>query len=395
MQIERGSGRLSFVRSLYENAKNKYAPVLQRLELWQEQYRGSTQLDGATEQACAVRNITYEIIESQIDATIPAPKIDPKRYSERNDRNAKSVERLCAQLRNELPFEELNDMDERYTYILGGSVWLVEWDHSVVSQKEVGAVRVSCLSPKDFIPQPNMFRVEDMEYCFLRFSTTREELCRRFGVSRDVAMLAEAEAEGDFLADDDTVTVVICFYRDDEGHIGRFVFSGDALLEDTPRYYGRKRAVCPACEREAHYKGKRKAELKAMGLQGWQVHLIRKAARLKPIKLDRASLFEMGGKVRGARLFVNPRTAQVRRYGASLLPTTLFALFSAQIVFVVSANEDIRTVFVELLLRVALLSWTAVRGYAVGEKTVLADTTAYLLAKAEFLESFVSFAGEA
>ena len=252
MQIEKGSGRLGFVRSLYENAKNKYAPILEKLELWQQQYKGSTMLDGATEQASAVRNITYEIIESQIDSTIPAPKIDPKRYSEKNDRNAKSVERLCAQLRNELPFEELNDMDERYTYILGGSIWLVEWDNSAVSQKEIGAVRVSCLSPKDFIPQPNMFAVEDMEYCFLRFLTTREELCRRYGISREAAMQAEAEAEGDFLVDDDTVTVVLCFYKDNEGHIGRFVFSGDAILEDTPRYYGRKREICATCKKETH-----------------------------------------------------------------------------------------------------------------------------------------------
>lgn len=252
MQIEKGGGRLGFVRSLYENAKNKYAPVLEKLELWQQQYKGSTLLDGATEQASAVRNITYEIIESQIDSTIPAPKIDPKRYSEKNDRNAKSVERLCAQLRNELPFEELNDMDERYTYILGGSIWLVEWDNSAVSQKEIGAVRVSCLSPKDFIPQPNMFAVEDMEYCFLRFLTTREELCRRYGISRETAMLAEAEAEGDFLVDDDTVTVVLCFYKDNDGHIGRFVFSGDVILEDTPRYYGRKREICATCKKETH-----------------------------------------------------------------------------------------------------------------------------------------------
>ena len=252
MQIEKGSGRLQFLRSLYENAKNKYAPTLEKLELWQQQYKGSTMLDGASEQASAVRNITYEIIESQIDSTIPAPKIDPKRYSEKNDRNAKSVERLCAQLRNELPFEELNDIDERYTYILGGSIWLVEWDNSAVSQKEIGAVRVSCLSPKDFIPQPNMFAVEDMEYCFLRFLTTREELCRRYGISKETAMQAEAEAEGDFLVDDDTVTVVLCFYKDDEGHIGRFVFSGDAILEDTPRYYGRKREICAVCKKETH-----------------------------------------------------------------------------------------------------------------------------------------------
>mgnify|MGYP006864385196 CR=1 FL=1 len=61
MQIEKGSGRLGFVRSLYENAKNKYAPVLEKLELWQQQYKGSTMLDGATEQASAVQPLVLAL----------------------------------------------------------------------------------------------------------------------------------------------------------------------------------------------------------------------------------------------------------------------------------------------------------------------------------------------
>ena len=140
---------------------------------------------------------------------------------------------------------------------------------------------------------------------------------------------------------------------------------------------------------DAYYAKKSKKELKALGLFSWQVRLLKKAEKVKPMKIDRASLFEMGERKKAGRLFVNPRTSRVRRYSASLLPTTLFALFSAQIVFVVSANEDIRTLFLELLLRTALLSFTAVRGYAVGEKTILSDTVSYLEAKAEFLEQFV------
>ena len=139
----------------------------------------------------------------------------------------------------------------------------------------------------------------------------------------------------------------------------------------------------------AHYAQKSKKELKALGLFSWQARLLKKADRVKPIKIDRAALFEMGERKKAGRLFVSPRTSRVRRYSASLLPTTLFALFSAQIVFVVSASEDLRTLVLELLLRIALLSFTAVRGYAVGEKTILSDTVSYFEAKAEFLEQFV------
>ena len=138
------------------------------------------------------------------------------------------------------------------------------------------------------------------------------------------------------------------------------------------------------------YAQKSPSRLKAMGLMRWQIRLLKKANKIKPIKIDRAALFEVGERKKGNRLFVNPAAARVRRYSASLLPSTLFALFSAQIVFAVSAYEDVRTLFVELLLRCALLTWTAVRGYAVGEKTILQDSCAYLLAKADFLESFVN-----
>ena len=193
MQIDKHTDRLRFFSDLYENAKNHLAEVMDTLRRHYEQYKGSDLIDGSTERACAVRNITYEIIESQVSSDIPAPKVEAKRYSLRHDRNATGIERLCAKVRDELPFEEYNDIDERYTYIYGGSVWLVEWDSQKEEAGERGGVKVSCVSPTDFFPQPHIYRLSDMEYCFLRFVTTREELCRRYGVSREVASLADVE----------------------------------------------------------------------------------------------------------------------------------------------------------------------------------------------------------
>lgn len=249
MFIEPNTDRRSFFDGLYRNARQHLQDISDKLDLWYEQYKGSTKIDGSEEQASAVRNITYEIIESQVDSTIPAPKVDCKRYSERRDRCARSVERLCAQLRDRLPFERLNDMDERYTYILGGSVWLVEWDANRCEGNETGSVRVSCLSPRDFFPQPNIWQVEDMEYCFLRFTTTREELCRRWQADRSRTHLAEAEAEDACRPDDDTVTVVVCYYKDEAGDVCRFVWSGELVLEDAPRYFYRKNELCRTCGR--------------------------------------------------------------------------------------------------------------------------------------------------
>jgi hypothetical protein len=87
-----------------------------------------------------------------------------------------------------------------------------------------------------------------MDYCFLRFTTTRSELARKYGVSEDMLSLAECEYQYDSdIHDSDTASVIVCFWRDEEGEIGKLVFSGELLLSDIPRYYSRKQDVCCEC----------------------------------------------------------------------------------------------------------------------------------------------------
>ena len=102
--------RLSFFKSLYESAKTAYAEKCAELDLYMEQYRGSDVIDGSSERAATVRNITYEMVESQVSSDIPPPKVDAACYSERRDRNAKSIERLLHSVRDRLPYEEMNDI---------------------------------------------------------------------------------------------------------------------------------------------------------------------------------------------------------------------------------------------------------------------------------------------
>ena len=245
------SARTDYFRTLYENARDRHAASDALFERHMQQYRGSDELDGAKERAGTVRNITYEIIESQVSSEIPPPKTEPTCYSEKKDRNAKSVERLCASVRDMLPFEEMNDMDERYTYIYGGSVFLVEWETPAGRGGDLGGIRVSCLSPRDFIPQPNITKISDMDYCFLRFVTTKAELSRRYGVKEVDLARADIEWESLPAADaGEAVTVIVCFYRGEDGEVGEFIFSGDLPLLDLPNYYRRKRKICRKCGRE-------------------------------------------------------------------------------------------------------------------------------------------------
>lgn len=243
--------RLQFFKTLYQCAENSYATKLEDFERAMKQYKGSTEIDGSTEAAITVRNITYEIVESQVSSAIPSPKADAASYSEKRARNAASIERLCRSIRSRQPFDEMNDMDERYTYIYGGSVWYIDWDNDSEYMGEIGGVRVECISPCDLIPQPGIYDIDDMEYCFLKFITTRSELTRRYGILEDDTDLAEYECEyEDGSGASDTVRLVTCFYRDEDGEIGRFIFSGDLILSDLPKYYLRKKSFCLKCRED-------------------------------------------------------------------------------------------------------------------------------------------------
>lgn len=249
MRTDFEGGKLAFFKALYDEARaaceDEYAAMEQHLE----QYRGSRKIDGSDVEAKQIRNITYELIESQITGYIPNPSVSPKMWSERNERCARSVETMLRNKREELNYEILNDMDERYSPIYGGSVWLVEWDNSIVTHGTVGDVKLSCLSPKHFVGQPHIYDVADMEYCFVTFETTKEDIERRYDVRPQVA----DETESDENADDKTATLYVCYYKDEHDKICQYIWSGETEILDIEDYYARKRKICQACgQREGH-----------------------------------------------------------------------------------------------------------------------------------------------
>ena len=244
MRIELNGGtKLSFFQDLYQEARSSLEALFAKLAQHAEQYKGSPKIDGSDVEASHVWNITYELIESQVTTYIPNPCTSPKMQSERNERNAKSVETLLRNKRDELAFEKMNDMDERLSYIYGGSVWLIEWDNSIRTHNTVGDVKISCLSPTRFVGQPNIYEVKDMEYCFITFETTKEDIMRKYGVSLEVADDTESEEN----ADDKTATLYVCYYKNVDDKVCEYVWSGETELLDIEDYYARKRRICKRC----------------------------------------------------------------------------------------------------------------------------------------------------
>lgn len=245
MRVDK-ENKLQFFKDLFENARGQQAALRDDFEKWSKQYKGDLTIDGSDEPALTGRNITYELIESQFSSYLPSTAVTPEVYSERNDRNAKSIERLLKNKRNQLPFEKMNDIDERYSPIYGGSIWLVEWDNSIKTHNTVGDVKITCWSPSHFVGQPCIYDIDDMEYCFITFETTKEDLVRKYGVPIDVADDTESENGGET---DETATVNVCYYKNDEDKICQYIWSGDTELQDIEDYYSRKVYVCKNCGR--------------------------------------------------------------------------------------------------------------------------------------------------
>lgn len=237
------SNKLAFFQDLYNEARSYSDKLYEKLNQNIEQYKGSKKIDGSEVDAKQVRNITYELVESQVTSYLPTPAVSPKMYNDRNERNAKSIETLLRNKRNELPFEKLNDIDERFNPIYGGSIWLIEWDNSITTHNTVGDVKISCLSPKKFTGQPNIYDVKEMEYCFIEFETTKDDIVRKYGVTPEVADETESEEN----ADDKTATLYVCYYKNDADKVCQYIWSADTELSDIEDYYARKRYVCKKC----------------------------------------------------------------------------------------------------------------------------------------------------
>lgn len=202
---------------------------------------------GAAKAAGNVRNIIYELIESQVDASIPQPRVTAVHPEDR--RLAKKIEAmLLAQIRQR-NFKEMNDEQERTVPIQGGDFWHVEWDPEGGFHCQMGDLSVELRHPKQVIPQPGVYDLEKMDYLFVLVSQSRRALEKRYGVQlpeegeSDVAARTAAE-EG---AVEGLVTQNIAYYRNSAGGVGCFSWVGDVTLEDMEDYQSRRQWVCAGC----------------------------------------------------------------------------------------------------------------------------------------------------
>ena len=231
----------------FEIARTAYSQHRSDMDTYEDYYNGTRELQpnpntnrAPKKKASNVRNIVYELIESQGDNSIPMPKV--RAIHPEDEELAKNIEHALYNEITKALYKDINDLQERTTPIQGGDFFHVEWDPNAGMHCTLGDVHVEELHPKQVIPQPCVTEIEKMDYIFLIFTQTKEFIKKKYGV--DVKDAAEERPEirnaEDTTYNDDVVSQIVAYYKNDKGGIGMFSWVEDYILVDLEDYQERK-----------------------------------------------------------------------------------------------------------------------------------------------------------
>lgn len=246
--------RLRTWQGRFETAKTAYGNELRDMDTYEAYYDGTREVQanpntnkGSKKKATNVRNIVYELIESQIDNSIPMPRI--RAVHAGDEELAKNIEHALYNEINKIRYKEMNDLQERTVPVQGGDLFHVEWDQAAGMHCTLGDVSVSELHPKQVIPQPCVSDIEKMDYIFLIFTQTKAFIKRKYGVDVQDAGEEEPGIRGadDTAFNDDVVSQIVAYYKNEKGGIGMFSWVDDYILVDMDDYQERKLERCKKC----------------------------------------------------------------------------------------------------------------------------------------------------
>lgn len=243
--------KIDLWKSRLEEARTQYSDELAAMDVNDKTYNGTRDIrkDGkvADKKAGNVRNITYELVESEVDNTIPMPRVEAVHAEDVE--LAKNIEDMIRTLIQRQRFSSMNDLQERTVPIQGGTFWHVEWDPNGGSHCVLGDVVVTDRHPKMVIPQPGVYDMRDMEYFFLQLPQPKGYLERRYGVKIETDTEENPEVRGSTAVStvSGVVTQNIAYYRNKNGGVGMYSWVGDQELCDYDDFLARRLERCKKC----------------------------------------------------------------------------------------------------------------------------------------------------
>ena len=239
-----------------EEARESYGSDKNRMKTYQGYYDGDRSVSqdpnssySPSKKASNVRNIVYELIESQVDSSIPMPKV--RAIHPEDEELAKKLEHYLENKIKTAKLPLLNDMMERNVPVQGGDFFHVQWDANAGLHSQIGDIKVSEIHPKKLIPQPGMVEIEEMDYFFVQELYTKKKVKAIYGVSvedcgNDYTDLA-GEQSSTASINSDIVTVNTAYYHNEHGGVGIFVWCDTEILLDLDDYEARYLDHCAKC----------------------------------------------------------------------------------------------------------------------------------------------------
>ena len=250
---DKDNEKLNKWKDKYNRAKDSYDDQLDRMRNQEALYdgdaftrRSKNKGGGISDKKSEnVRNIIYELIETEVDSSIPMPKVTA--VHQEDEEQAEIIEQMLLNEIRELRFKEMNDISERVVAVQGGDWYHAEWDSRKGNHCTIGGLEINERNPQTVIPQPGVTDAYKLDYLFVLISMTKDAVKRVYGV--DVTDEINTEAENKENYNEELVTVIKTYYRDEKGDIGIFTWCGDTVLEDMENYQARRLTRCKKCGR--------------------------------------------------------------------------------------------------------------------------------------------------
>ena len=227
-------------QDLYQDAVNHRAEMDNKIERRYELYYGTNKVRNrktggfANKPAYTYKNMTFELIETQVNNSIPQPKVTPRHKRDIN--LALEAEGYLKNEADRMDFETINDGAERETLIQGNVFYLVGWDNTKTTPITEGELFVKYVPVKNVYPQPGITDIKDAEYIFVKEMVSCKKIKKLYNVT--------IPESGQYRGMNEMVTA---YYLNEDGYLSRYGWVEDVEVFNEDYYERRKFKVCKKC----------------------------------------------------------------------------------------------------------------------------------------------------
>ena len=216
-----------------------------KLKIWRNAYEGDFyKLDDegkqTSEKMKAIRKLAYELVEGEVNSSIPAPKMSPRYHADLTPVNA--TEDLLKYEMDKMLSEQVNDESEHGVLIDGTSWFKVSWNPFDNTHLRSGNPVVKYCPVDTVIPQPGITNYKELEYAFELTKMTVSKIYDMYG--------RYIQSPGE----DDIVPLINCYFLNEDRLVGKFTWcdeTGQVVCNDL-EWGIRKKRVCAKCEKDVN-----------------------------------------------------------------------------------------------------------------------------------------------